>query len=336
MIVESHRLNKIFANLKDLPIAVVGDVMLDRYIWGNAERISQEAPVPIVSVEHETTRLGGAANVAWNVRSLGAKPLLFGVIGEDLFAQKFLKLLNNFEIDENFLAVDNARPTTSKTRIIARGQQVLRIDRENYIDISDKVEKKLLDKIIDSLDDVSAIIISDYGKGVISRSFLKKLIPIAHKKNKFIAVDPKERHFKIYKNVSIITPNTKEASDAVGIKIHDYDTLLKAGKKLKKLTMAKNILITRGSDGMSLFYDDSSIKNFPTVARQVYDVTGAGDTVAGVFASIVASGGTLDEAAIISSHAAGIVVGEIGTATANVQEIEKSIQFERTKQGSRK
>ena len=336
MIVELERLHEIFANLEDLPIAVIGDVMLDRYIWGDTERISPEAPVPVVSVDGETARLGGAANVALNIRSLGAKPLLFGVIGEDLFAQKFLELLNNFEIDEKFLAVDSSRPTTSKTRIIARGQQVLRIDRENYIDISKKVEKKLLDRIIDSLDNFSAIVISDYGKGVISRSFLRKLVSIATEKKKFITVDPKEHHFKLYRNVSIITPNTKEAGDAVGIKIHDYDSLLKAGKKLKKLTMAKNILITRGSEGMSLFYDDGSVKDFPTVAKQVYDVTGAGDTVAGVFTSIVAAGGTLDEAAIISSHAAGIVVGKLGTATATIEEIEKSIQFERTKQEVRK
>ncbi len=331
MIVEKKRLNKIFRNIKDMPIAVVGDVMLDRYLWGNAERISPEAPVPVVYVERETARPGGASNVAWNIAAIGAKPLLFGVIGDDMFAQILQELLDEYKIAPDYLVTDDKRPTTAKTRIIARGQQMLRIDRENIIDIHREVEDQIIESIIDSLDKVSALVISDYGKGTISRRVLKKIIPIARKKKVFIAIDPKENHFGLYGGATIVTPNTKEAGDAVGIKIKDKATLLRAGQKLKKLTGAENILITRGSEGMSLFYMDDSMENFPTMARQVYDVTGAGDTIVGICAAVAAGGGTLREAAIISSHAAGVVVRKVGTAVAHSSEIAKSIEVERIK-----
>ncbi|RKZ35017.1 D-glycero-beta-D-manno-heptose-7-phosphate kinase [bacterium] len=328
MIVPLDRLAQLFERLENLPIAVIGDIMLDRYIWGDAERISPEAPVPIVFVNGETARLGGAANVAWNVRTLGAKPLLFGVIGKDIFGQRFSDLLIEYEIDSEHIVVEKTRPTTAKTRIIARGQQVLRIDRENLIDISAAVEKKLMEKFMDSIDEVAGIILSDYGKGIICESLLKRIVPEARKRNKFVAVDPKERHFNLYSGVSIVTPNTKEAGDAVDIKIRDYESLINAGNKLKELTGADNILITRGAEGMSLFYSDGKIENFPTMARDVYDVTGAGDSVVGVFTAVVSAGGTLREAAIISSHAAGVVVGKLGTAAASKQEIIDSVKNE--------
>jgi len=333
MIVEKKRLSKIFRNLNDMPIAVVGDVMLDRYLWGNVERISPEAPVPVVYVERETARLGGAANVAWNIAAIGAEPLLFGIIGNDMFARILQKLLDEYKIATDYLVTDDKRPTTAKTRIIARGQQMLRIDRENIIAINRKVEDRIIGGIIDSLDKVSALVISDYGKGTISRRVLKKIIPIAREKKVFIAIDPKENHFGLYKGATVVTPNIKEAEDAVSIKIKDKAALLRAGQKLKKLTGAENILITRGSDGMSLFYTDNGVENFPTMARQVYDVTGAGDTVVGICAVIAAGGGTLREAAIISSHAAGVVVRKVGTAVANSSEIAKSIELEQVKKG---
>ncbi|RKZ26794.1 D-glycero-beta-D-manno-heptose-7-phosphate kinase [bacterium] len=328
MIVELKRLNLIFSRLRNLPIAVLGDVMLDRYIWGNAERISPEAPVPVVFVEGETTRLGGAANVAWNIRAIGAKPLLFGVVGEDRFAAQLKDLMSEYDISSEYLVVDAGRPTTSKTRIIARGQQVVRIDRENIIDVERSVENRLVKSLLETLDDVAGIVISDYGKGVISRGVLRKVISAARERKKFVAVDPKERHFSLYKGVSIITPNKKEAGEAVGIKIRDEKSLLRVGRKLMKKTGAENILITRGSEGMSLFYGDGEVEHFPTMARQVYDVTGAGDTVVSVFTATLSAGGTLREGAIISSHAASVVIGKLGTAVASPKEIITSIKQE--------
>ncbi len=227
MIVEVERLNTLFKRLSGLPIAVLGDVMLDRYIWGNAERISPEAPVPVVFVEGETTRLGGAANVAWNIRAIGAKPFLFGVIGEDISSRHLKDIMEEYDISSDYLVSDAERPTTSKSRIIARGQQVVRIDRENLYDVSRSVENRLINSIIKILDDVAGLVISDYGKGVISRGVLRKVISAARAKKKFVAVDPKERHFALYKGVSIVTPNQKEAGESIGIKIRDEKSLLK-------------------------------------------------------------------------------------------------------------
>ncbi len=331
MIVERERLSEILHRLRGRRIAVLGDVMLDRYIWGSADRISPEAPVPIVFVEGETARLGGAANVAWNIKALGAEPMLFGVIGQDRFGGQLVELLQKQGISPKFLVEDPGRPTTSKSRIIARNQQVVRIDRENIFDISRSIERKLVSMLVEVLDDADALVISDYGKGVISRGVLRKVVPAARERGVFIAVDPKERHFRLYKGASVVTPNTKEAGDAVGVKIKDERTLLRAGAKLLTLTGADNILITRGAEGMSLFYGDGRVEHFPTLARQVYDVTGAGDTVVSVFAAVCAAGGTLREAAIIASHAAGVVVGKLGTAVATPKEIEESVEAERRK-----
>lgn len=331
MVIQSDRLREIFKNIRDLPVAVIGDVMLDRYIWGNVERISPEAPVPVVYVERESARLGGAANVAWNLRAIGSEPVLFGIIGDDFFGKQFHELIREYDISTDYLVTDPDRPTTSKARIIARGQQMLRIDRENTVDIHREIGQELADRILSSLDDIAGLVISDYGKGTISKNLLEKIVPIARRHGKFIVVDPKERHFKLYHRVSLVTPNSKEAGDAVGIHIKDEADLLEAGTKLLELTGAENILITKGSDGMSLFSDDDRVEHFPTMARQVYDVTGAGDTVAGVFTAVVSAGGTLREAAIISSHAAGVVVGKVGTAVASPEEIQESIELERKK-----
>ncbi len=328
MIVSLRKLEDLFERLAGLPIAVVGDVMLDRYIWGDTERISPEAPVPVVYVQGESARLGGAANVAWNLKAVGAKPLLFGVIGNDMFAEQFLRLLREHGIAPDFLAIDPHRPTTTKTRIIARGQQMLRIDREDVADVGADTLDRLTEQILSALDDVAGVIISDYGKGVINEALLRRIVPEASRRKIFVAVDPKENHFPLYRGVSVITPNTREAGGAVGMKIKDEASLLEVGRRLKKLTGAKNVLITRGPEGMSLFYSNGRVRHFPTMARQVYDVTGAGDTVVGVFTAVVAAGGTLSEAAIISSHAAGVVVGKVGTAVATPEEITESIKIE--------
>jgi D-glycero-beta-D-manno-heptose-7-phosphate kinase len=335
MIVEKSRLNELFERMRGKKIAVLGDVMLDRYIWGSADRISPEAPVPVVFVEGESSRLGGAANVAWNVVSLGASPMLFGMVGDDRYNHALVELMSEYGIAGDYLIVDHKRPTITKTRIIARGQQIVRIDREIAQDMSHHIEKKLIDELIGRIDEMDGLIVSDYGKGVITRNVLESVVPAARKKGIFIAVDPKERHFELYNGSSIVTPNGKEAGGAVGIKITDESSLITVGNKLKQLTGAENILVTRGADGMSLFKADGTIENFPTLAKQVYDVTGAGDTVVSVFAAVCSAGGSLREGAIISSHAAGIVVGKIGTAIATPDEIQKSIEEETIKRGSK-
>lgn len=331
MIIEKERLKKIINSIKKKKIAVIGDIMLDRYIWGDVERISPEAPVPVVKVKRETERPGGAANVAWNIKELEAEPIIVGVIGKDTFGEILKEKLEGLGIITECLIEDMKRTTTSKTRIIANNQQVTRVDRESNHDLEDNLRKKVLEKFIEIIHSVSVVVISDYGKGVVTSWLLKRIISETIRKKIFIIVDPKESHFKLYYGASLITPNEKEAGNAVSIKIRDGRSLIKAGKKLKTLSKVDNILITQGSKGMSLFTNDGYIQHFPTMARQVFDVTGAGDTVVATLAAAISSGASLQEAVIFSSHAAGIVVGKIGTATATTDEIIASIRMEENK-----
>jgi D-glycero-beta-D-manno-heptose-7-phosphate kinase len=313
--IKLNRLEKIFSNLGGHKILVVGDVMLDEYLLGNDFYISQEAPVPVVKIAKETIKLGGAANVALNIETLGAEPILVGLVGKDKNGEKLKSLLKSLKISDEGILVDKNRPTTSKTRIIAQNQQVVRADRENIDEIGDEFCQRFLKFINDKIKQVDAIIISDYGKGVITLNLLNELIFLARKNRKFIAVDPnKETHFINYKKVSIITPNLEEASFAFGKKIKDDKSLEEVGWGLLERLEAESILITRGEKGMSLFQKDKPLTHFPTVAKKVYDVTGAGDTVISAFTVAYCAGADLKESALISNHAAGIVVGEIGTA----------------------
>lgn len=328
MIIEHKRLKQIFNNARRTKIAIVGDVMLDKYITGDTRRISPEAPVPVLVVENEFIKPGGAANVAWNIKDLGATPFLFSVVGDDNEAHLLINMLKQLGICEKYLLMDKHRTTTTKTRIIARGQQVVRVDKETPREPHKAIIDELVQKLLFILPEVQGLVISDYGKGVITADLLRKVVPEARRHKVFVAVDPKERHFKLYRNTNVITPNTNEASGASGIKITNESILVRAGKKLLNLTGAENVLITRGAEGMTLFTNKGDITHFPALARQVYDVTGAGDTVVATFALISSAGGSLKESAIISSHAAGIVVGKTGTATASPEEIEESMKIE--------
>ncbi len=326
MPIKIDRINKISSNLGKSTILILGDVMLDEYLYGSVTRISPEAPVPVVEINNEQLRLGGAANVANNVRSLGDEPILVGVIGEDDASIKLSQLLKEKGISRDNLIDDSERRTTIKTRIIAHSQQVVRADREDTDEISSGLEKRILDRFNSVSDKIRGVIISDYGKGVITASLLEKIIPACREEGIFVAVDPKETHFFNYSKVCVITPNHHEAGFAAGRRIRTDDDLNYVGKFLLEKLQADSILITRGERGMALFNANGEVDYFPTVAKKVFDVTGAGDTVIASFVSAIAAGATLKEAAVISNCAAGVVVGEIGTGTVSAAVLTEELK----------
>ncbi|MEW6110256.1 MAG: D-glycero-beta-D-manno-heptose-7-phosphate kinase [Nitrospirota bacterium] len=317
----------IIKQFKDSNILVIGDLILDHYIWGNVNRISPEAPVPVVEVTRESFMLGGVANVAHNIMSLGGRASVIGINGKDVAGEMLVNMLRQKGVNCDGIFVSN-RPTTVKTRVIAHNQQVVRFDREDSKYVDGKILKGIKDYVNSVVSQYNAIIISDYKKGMISPGLIKGILKDPGTMKKFIAVDPKVGHFNFYRGVSLITPNVMEASSGSGIEIKDEKTLLKAGKALKKKLGCGAVLITRGEQGMSLFEKNKRVVHIPTVARKVYDVTGAGDTVISAFTLAYASGASMEEAAVMANHAAGIVVGEVGTAVATPDELIKSFKSE--------
>lgn len=319
--------SKILHECKKKKILVIGDLILDRYIWGKVNRISPEAPVPVVEVSHENFLLGGAANVAHNIISLGAHATIVGIAGKDRGGDIIKKMMEEKGINCEGVFF-GSRATTVKTRVIAHSQQVVRFDREDKT----RMEGKMLGGIIEYVGNVlsghDAVIISDYKKGVVSAELVKGIMTKARTKNVFISVDPKVGHFHYYQHVSLITPNVNEASVASGIDIRDEKSLMEAGKLLLKKVPCEAVLITRGEQGMSLFRDDTVV-HIPTAAKNVYDVTGAGDTVIAAFTLAHAAGAKMEEAAVIANHAAGIVVGEVGTAVVTPEQLRKSLSTNR-------
>ena len=279
-----------------------------------------------MDVREETSRLGGAANVANNVVSLGARCELIGVVGEDAPVGDLEAMAGEAGIDVAGLVRDPGRPTTVKTRVIAHNQQVVRTDLETRDEVSGKIRENLSASLMAAVDRCDAVMISDYGKGVITKDLLDELIPRVRSQNKVISVDPKETHFMNYREVSLITPNQYEAGGAVGMRIHDEESLLDVGWKIVKELQTEALLITRGAEGMSLFQKDGTYSHFPTVARQVYDVTGAGDTVICAFSLALAAGARMDEAAHIANHAAGLVIRDLGTATVSTRALIDSFR----------
>lgn len=320
--------SKIINAFKGKKILIVGDVILDRYIFGKVNRISPEAPVPIVEVQVESFLLGGATNVANNIVSLGGMASIAGIVGKDTAGTVLKRLLEERSINTEGLIEDN-RPTSVKTRIIAHNQQVVRFDREDKKRLDGKGLVNLLNYLKKAVQEHDAVIVSDYKKGVISSSLIKTIVKYARQKDAFIAVDPKVGHFHFYKNVSLITPNLMEASQGSGIEIKDEDSLYKAAKLLINRLSCRSVLITRGEEGMSLFEKETakhiSATHISTVAKKVFDVTGAGDTVIAVFTLARTAGADLKDAAIIANHAAGIVVGEVGTAVVTPDALLQSL-----------
>ena len=309
------RAEEILSSFANFRIMVVGDLMLDRYIRGRAERISPEAPVPVVRVESEDFSPGGSANVAKNLRALGAEVTVVGVVGDDIEGRTLLGLLEEEGVDIGGVVVDPKRPTTVKTRVIAHHQHVVRVDREATEPPTEEVEERLVE-LISRLKDVDGVVVSDYAKGVVTGELIGALSEVEVP----VVVDPKEPNFGLYRKVRCVTPNRAEAERASGVRIGDIENLERAGRLLLGKWEAEMVLITRGEEGMSLF-EGNGVTHIPTVAREVYDVSGAGDTVAAAFTLALSAGAEPKEAAYLANLAAGIVVGKLGTATASPEEI---------------
>ena len=306
-------------------VLVLGDLMLDHYLWGRCERISPEAPVPVVEVQKETSSLGGAGNVAANLVALGAIPVLVGLVGDDPRAQQLFEAFAARGVDTRAIVRDATRPTTMKTRIIAHSQQVVRADWESRADVTGEALRVLLGVIERELPKCHGLIVSDYGKGVITRTVLDMAIPPARARGIQVSVDPKESHIDAYRGVSIVTPNQLEAGYVMSQRITDEKSLMSVGWGLQKRLDAECALITRGPDGMSLFEKSGRYTHLPTVAREVFDVTGAGDTVVGVVALALAAGADYPEACYLANHAAGVVIREVGTATCSPTQLRTSL-----------
>ena len=318
-------LRKIVDRFPKAKILVVGDVMMDRFLWGKVSRISPEAPVPVVVVDHEDFRLGGAANVVNNIDGLGGKGVLCGVVGDDEMGQRIMNELIEKKIKTHGIFIEKGRQTTVKTRIFANQQQVVRIDRERTDDLKGSTFRNLSEFLIEKMEDSDGIILSDYGKGVLTRRLIRALIRRARESKKFVMVDPKSKDYSIYRGATVITPNTKEASEASGIPITDELSLAKAGKKLLKKLRCDALVMTRGEEGMTIFEPDQEPFSVGTVAKEVYDVTGAGDTVIGAIALALSIGAKIKTAVELANYAAGIVVGKMGTATATREELIRAI-----------
>jgi D-glycero-beta-D-manno-heptose-7-phosphate kinase len=295
-------------------ILVVGDVIMDEFLWGRVERISPEAPVPVVQVEEESLVMGGAGNVVNNIISLGGQALLCGVIGNDAMGRELVHMLQKMNSPTHGLVVEERRPTTIKTRVVAHSQQVVRVDREESEPVTEASIEKIITVIKEQLGSIDAIVVSDYGKGVVTNSLMDGLRSFGQGGQIILAVDPTVRNLALYKDVTLITPNNHEAQQMSGIHIEDHQSVRQAGVHLLKELNCQMVLITRGDKGMTLFEGNGGTTEIPTVARKVFDVSGAGDTVIAAFTLAVASGLTPSEAALLSNLAAGIVVGEIGTA----------------------
>ena len=319
------RARRLFAAMKDTRVVVVGDVMLDEFRWGSGARISPEAPVPVVEIASQTFHLGGAANVACNVRSLGGRSAVAGVVGRDAAGQRLRAALAASGVEDALATDEGHRPTTHKTRIIAHGQQVVRADREDAAPVDGPAAAALASAVRRTVPGAGAVILSDYQKGVATRALVKATLAAARREGVPLLVDPKVRHFALYRGAAVVTPNQLEAEQATGVKIRATDDLHEAGRRILRSLRCRAVLITRGEHGMALFQDGRRPVEIPTAAREVFDVTGAGDTVIASLALASAAGASLEEAAMLANYAAGVVVGKVGTATATPEEVLAAI-----------
>jgi len=320
------RLEKLLRAMRGARVLVVGDVMLDTFIWGKVARISPEAPVPVVEVSRQSFHVGGAGNVAQNVRSLGGEAVLAGVVGQDDAAGRIREALASAGVDAQLAASDSGRPTTVKTRIIAHHQQVVRADLEQNDDITETLRSDLTRRIRRALPACQVVVLSDYQKGVITPQLMRSVLAMARRRGIPVLVDPKLKHFALYRRVSLITPNQLEAEQASGTRIRSQPELEAAGRRILELLQCEAVLITRGELGMSLFERNRRPVHIATAAREVFDVTGAGDTVIATLSLALAAGASLSKAAALANHAAGIVVGKLGTATVTPAELLVGIE----------
>jgi D-beta-D-heptose 7-phosphate kinase/D-beta-D-heptose 1-phosphate adenosyltransferase len=314
------RASEILRKLRDAYVVVLGDVMLDEFVWGDVTRISPEAPVPVVDVRRESVHLGGAANVLANLVALGARGSVVGVVGKDGPGERLQTGLRELGTRSDCLIVDETRPSTTKTRIIAHSQLVVRADRESRAPVSEKTEDQIISCLKDALKQADAFVISDYDKGVVTPRILREILPLAYEQVP-VLVDPKLRNFNSYRPATLVTPNHLEALRMSNTEDTSDDGAHKAAKVIREKLGCDAVLITRGDRGMMLLEADDRAVYVETAAREVYDVTGAGDTVIAALAGALASGATMLEAATLANHAAGIVVGKVGTATASADEL---------------
>ncbi len=307
-------------------VLVVGDLMLDEFVWGRVERISPEGPVPVVHVEREEHRLGAAANVAHNIRALGGRVLICGALGDDAAGHRLVGALRTARIDAKGVFLSRSESTIRKTRVIAHQQQVTRLDRENEHHGRSRAALQARAYALARLWQTDAVVLSDYGKGMITEGFLTAIAAARARRPFRLIIDPKRSNFPFYRGASLLTPNREEASQAAGVDIRDHESLLTAGATLLTRWQAEAVLITRGEEGMTLFRRGRPPRHFSTMARQVFDVTGAGDTVVAACALALAAGTSLETAAVLANHAAGIVVGQVGTAVVTADQLRSSVR----------
>lgn len=320
-----ERTKEILKNAEGSSVAVIGDIMLDRFFWGNVSRISPEAPVPVVELQKESFHLGGAANVAANLKSLGLNPILLGVIGNDNSGKDFIEICKQLNLSTEGLYVSKERPTTVKTRIIANNQHVARVDREVRKSISHETQDFFLN-FLKSAVNLKAIIFEDYNKGMLPKGFIRKIIEFANENGITITVDPKLDNFFEFRDVTLFKPNKKEAQNALGYNLDSVENIRRAGLELLSRLNCQNVLITLGSMGMMLFQQDGNIYSVPTRARQVADVSGAGDTAIASFTAAYIGGGSAAESSSVANFASGTVCEQPGVISIEIPDLLASIK----------
>ena len=325
MPVSGRRLADLVRRFAGVRVLVVGDLMLDRFVWGRVQRISPEAPVPVVHVTREEMRPGGAGNVVSNIAALGGRAAVSGIVGRDGAGKSLTAALARLGASTDGV-VGAARETTQKTRIIAHQQQVVRLDHEAGSGPDGASARRVRDFVLRARRRYDVLVVSDYAKGAVGPDLLDALATARAREPFTWVVDPKRANFAHYRRASLVKPNRDEAAEAAGVEIRDRASLRAAGRRLLALWEADAVLISRGEEGMALFKAGGGIQEFPTVAREVYDVTGAGDTVLATCALALGAGGSLEEATILANHAAGVVVGKIGTATVTADELRRAVR----------
>jgi D-beta-D-heptose 7-phosphate kinase/D-beta-D-heptose 1-phosphate adenosyltransferase len=324
--VRPARLDRLVRRFAEVRVLVVGDLMLDRFVWGRVERISPEAPVPVVHVTREDARPGGAGNVVSNVRALGGRAGVAGIVGDDPAGRTLRRMLAALGASTTGVVTDRHRPTVEKTRIVAHHQQLVRLDRESPAADGARAADRVRDHVLRDRARYDVVVLSDYNKGVVGPALLDALAA-AHRRAPFTwLVDPKRANFAHYRRVSLVKPNREEAAAAAGVEITDRRSLRRAGEALLARWEAEAVLISLGEEGMALFKPGGVLEAFPTAAREVFDVTGAGDTVIATCALALGAGGTLEEATLLANQAAGIAVGKVGTAAVDAHELRRAIR----------
>lgn len=326
--VGNRRAQEIVEGFSAAHVLVVGDAMVDHFIWGRVSRISPEAPVPVVDVQKDNILLGGSANVMNNIRAMEGRVYGVGIVGADEMGEKLIEALREQGIDTEGIVAERGRTTTVKTRIVAHGQQVVRFDRESRREATHKSVQRMIARIRELLPLLRAIVISDYNKGAVTKELIEGIRQLTASREIIVCVDPKRIDFSFYRGADIITPNHYEVERALGLEVSPPRDYRYIGEEIIKRYGFEAVLVTRGEEGMSLFEKGSRVAHthFPADAKEVYDVTGAGDTVIGVFSLAMAAGASRREAAYLANKAAGIVVGKTGTATVSREELKKYLE----------